>query len=94
MGQGLHTKMVQVCATALGIPLSDIHISKTSTDTSANEPPTAASLSSDRFGLAILDACQQVTIRNFLSYSLKSNSSIYASNLTKRKGQMQALRIL
>lgn len=60
MGQGLTTKMVQVCATALGVPLNSVHCARTCTDTAVNEPATAASLSSDRFGLAIMDACQQV----------------------------------
>lgn len=62
MGQGLHTKMIQVCATALGVPVDTIHVSRTSTDTAVNEAATAASLSSDRFGLAIMDACRQVRV--------------------------------
>lgn len=32
MGQGLHTKMCQVAATALKVPLSTVHISETATD--------------------------------------------------------------
>lgn len=60
MGQGLHTKLTQVCATAMGVPLRDVHVMRTSTDTAANESPTAASVSSDRYGMAIIDACEQV----------------------------------
>eukprot|EP00049_Salpingoeca_infusionum_P018412 m.357132 g.357132 ORF g.357132 m.357132 type:complete len:1353 (+) comp17719_c0_seq1:77-4135(+) len=60
MGQGLHTKMIQVAATALNVPVGTVHISKTSTDTTPNEFPTAGSMSSDRFGLAILNACKQL----------------------------------
>ena len=60
MGQGLYTKLTQVCATAMGVPLRDVHVTRTSTDTSANEQPTAASVSSDRYGMAIIDACEQV----------------------------------
>ncbi|XP_078068351.1 xanthine dehydrogenase/oxidase [Mustelus asterias] len=58
MGQGLHTKMVQVASKALGIPVSRIHISETSTNTVPNTSPTAASVSSDLNGMAIYNACQ------------------------------------
>eukprot|EP00045_Choanoeca_perplexa_P015367 m.192536 g.192536 ORF g.192536 m.192536 type:complete len:1321 (+) comp16963_c0_seq4:154-4116(+) len=63
MGQGLHTKMIQVCATALQVPVSSVHVSKTTTDTTVNDVSTAASLSSDRYGLAIMDACSQINER-------------------------------
>ena len=53
-GQGLHTKMIQVASRALGIPMSKIHISETSTDKVPNTSPTAASASSDLNGGAIL----------------------------------------
>ncbi|KAG9467884.1 hypothetical protein GDO78_014101 [Eleutherodactylus coqui] len=53
MGQGLHTKMIQVASKALGIPTSKIHISETSTNTVPNASPTAASVSSDLNGMAI-----------------------------------------
>uniref|UniRef100_A0A671QHA9 Xanthine dehydrogenase/oxidase n=1 Tax=Sinocyclocheilus anshuiensis TaxID=1608454 RepID=A0A671QHA9_9TELE len=53
MGQGLHTKMVQVASKTLGIPCSKIHITETSTNTVPNTSPTAASASSDLNGMAI-----------------------------------------
>ena len=53
MGQGLHTKMVQVCSHCLGIPVDVVHISETSTNTVANSSPTAASASSDLYGMAV-----------------------------------------
>ncbi|XP_037552441.1 xanthine dehydrogenase/oxidase isoform X2 [Nematolebias whitei] len=58
MGQGLHTKMVQVASRVLGIPCSKIHISETSTNTVANTSPTAASASSDLNGAAVQNACE------------------------------------
>jgi xanthine dehydrogenase/oxidase len=54
MGQGLHTKMVQVAATALDIPIEFIHISETSTAAVPNTSPTAASVSSDLNGMAVM----------------------------------------
>ncbi|XP_056424495.1 xanthine dehydrogenase/oxidase isoform X4 [Hyla sarda] len=63
MGQGLHTKMIQVASKALGIPTSKIHISETSTNTVPNTSPTAASVSSDINGMAIYNACQTLLQR-------------------------------
>ena len=63
MGQGLHTKMVQVCARALGIPPSKVHISEMATNTVANASPTAASVSSDLYGMAVKKACEQIKER-------------------------------
>ncbi|TPX59849.1 hypothetical protein SpCBS45565_g07639 [Spizellomyces sp. 'palustris'] len=63
MGQGLHTKMVQVAAQALGVPVSKVHLSETQTSTVPNTSATAASVSSDLNGMAILDACEKLNTR-------------------------------
>ncbi|XP_054265328.1 xanthine dehydrogenase-like [Macrosteles quadrilineatus] len=63
MGQGLHTKMIQVASRALGIPASLIHISETSTDKVPNTGATAASSGSDLNGMAIIDACNKLNER-------------------------------
>ncbi|XP_075719550.1 xanthine dehydrogenase/oxidase [Rhinoderma darwinii] len=63
MGQGLHTKMIQVASKALGIPTSKIYISETSTNTVPNTSPTAASVSSDLNGMAVCNACQTLLQR-------------------------------
>ncbi|XP_073682885.1 xanthine dehydrogenase/oxidase isoform X1 [Garra rufa] len=63
MGQGLHTKMVQVASKTLGIPCSKIHITETSTNTVPNTSPTAASASSDLNGMAVYNACQTLLQR-------------------------------
>ncbi|KAM5584530.1 xanthine dehydrogenase 1 [Rosa sericea] len=63
MGQGLHTKVAQVAASAFNIPLSSVFISETSTDKVPNASPTAASASSDMYGAAVLDACEQIKAR-------------------------------
>jgi xanthine dehydrogenase/oxidase len=63
MGQGLHTKMTMIAAETLGVPLSDVHISETATNTVANTSSTAASASSDLNGYAIFNACAQINER-------------------------------
>lgn len=63
MGQGLHTKMTQIAAEALQVPLANVFISETATNTVANTSSTAASASSDLNGYAIFNACQQLNER-------------------------------
>ena len=63
MGQGLHTKMTMIAAQALGVPLSDVFVSETATNTVANTSSTAASASSDLNGYAIFNACEQLNER-------------------------------
>ena len=73
MGQGLHTKMiqvrvalvmlVQVAAHTLGISHDKVHITETGTDTVPNTPPTAASAGSDLNGMAVLEACKEINRR-------------------------------
>jgi xanthine dehydrogenase large subunit len=63
MGQGLHTKMLQVAATALGVPLSTVRLAPTRTDKVPNTSATAASSGADLNGGAIKNACEQITAR-------------------------------
>ena len=63
MGQGLHTKMTMIAAEALGVPLEDVFISETATNTVANTSSTAASATSDLNGYAIFNACAQINER-------------------------------
>ncbi|GAA1900362.1 xanthine dehydrogenase molybdopterin binding subunit [Lapillicoccus jejuensis] len=63
MGQGLHTKMLQVAATALGVPLSRVRLAPTRTDKVPNTSATAASSGADLNGGAVKDACEQVRDR-------------------------------
>lgn len=53
MGQGLHTKMVQVCSCLLKIPAAKIHILETNSSIVCNASPTAASYSTDLYGMAV-----------------------------------------
>ena len=63
MGQGLHTKMCQVAATALGIESTLVFISETATDKVPNASPSAASASSDLYGMAVLLAARELAER-------------------------------
>ncbi|KAF7155382.1 hypothetical protein CNMCM5623_007453 [Aspergillus felis] len=63
MGQGLYTKMVQVAAEELGVPVENIYTQDTSSYQTANPSPTAASAGSDLNGMAVKDACDQLNER-------------------------------
>ena len=60
MGQGLHTKMIQVAATALGVPMQSVRLAPTRTDKVPNTSATAASSGADLNGGAVKDACEQI----------------------------------
>ncbi|KAA8909285.1 Molybdopterin-binding domain of aldehyde dehydrogenase-domain-containing protein [Sphaerosporella brunnea] len=77
MGQGLYTKMLQVCAEELQVPLSSIFTSDSSSATVANPSSTAASSGSDLNGMAIKVACAQLNSR-LLPYRTKFNNDMKA----------------
>ncbi|MDO5754431.1 xanthine dehydrogenase molybdopterin binding subunit [Arthrobacter sp.] len=63
MGQGLHTKMLQVAATALGLPLRRVRLAPTRTDKVPNTSATSASTGSDLNGGAVKNACELILDR-------------------------------
>ncbi len=63
MGQGLHTKMLQVAATALGLPMERVRLAPTRTDKVPNTSATAASSGADLNGAAVKHACDQIVER-------------------------------
>jgi xanthine dehydrogenase large subunit len=65
MGQGLHTKVLQIAADALGLALDSVRIMATRTDKVPNTSATAASSGSDLNGAAVLSAC--TTLRRRLA---------------------------
>jgi xanthine dehydrogenase large subunit len=60
MGQGLHTKVLQVAATTLGVPLERVRLAPTRTDKVPNTSATAASSGADLNGAAVKHACEQI----------------------------------
>lgn len=63
MGQGLYTKMCQIAAQELNVPVDAIFTQDTTTYQIANASPTAASSGSDLNGMAVKDACDQLNSR-------------------------------
>ncbi|MGM9481338.1 xanthine dehydrogenase molybdopterin binding subunit [Roseateles sp. NT4] len=63
MGQGLNTKVAQVVAHELGLPLSSVRCSATDTSKVANTSATAASTGSDLNGKAAQDAARKIKAR-------------------------------
>ncbi len=63
MGQGLNTKVAQVVAHELGLPLQAVRCTATDTQKIANTSATAASTGSDLNGKAAQDAARQVRVR-------------------------------
>ncbi|MEM6910309.1 MAG: xanthine dehydrogenase molybdopterin binding subunit [Verrucomicrobiota bacterium] len=63
MGQGLHTKILQVTMRELGLPAERVRLMHTRTDKVPNTSATAASSGSDLNGMAVADACAQLKAR-------------------------------
>jgi xanthine dehydrogenase large subunit len=63
MGQGLHTKILQIAAESLGVPPAFVRIMPTRTDKVPNTSATAASSGSDLNGAAVRDACETLKRR-------------------------------
>lgn len=63
MGQGLHTKMVAVCAHELGVTTAQVRCMATATDKVPNTSATAASSGSDLNGMAVQAACAEIRER-------------------------------
>lgn len=71
MGQGLFTKMIQISSSALEIDYNKIYISESATDKVPNSSPTAASISSDLYGMAVINACD-ILKKRLLPYKVNN----------------------
>ena len=72
--------MEQVAAQKFCIPISLVHIADTTTDKVPNASPTAASASSDLYGQATFNACEEIMQR--LEKYIKEEQSVYSENST------------
>jgi xanthine dehydrogenase large subunit len=86
MGQGLHTKVQQIAAEALGLPLSAVRIMPTRTDKVPNTSATAASSGSDLNGAAVRVACE--TLRGRLAAVAAETFGTQPEALTFRNGRI------
>ena len=86
MGQGLHTKMLQVAADSLGVPLESLRVMATRTDKIPNTSATAASSGSDLNGAAIKAACE--TLKERLAEVAGRHFNVPASEIVIEHGRV------
>jgi len=86
MGQGLHTKMLQIAADALGVPLDSLRMMATRTDKIPNTSATAASSGSDLNGAAIRNACE--TLKERLAEVAGRHFDVPASEIVIEHGRV------
>jgi xanthine dehydrogenase large subunit len=91
MGQGLHTKMIQVAATALGVPVDRVRLAPTRTDKVPNTSATAASSGADLNGGAVQDACHQ--IRDRLAHVAARRLGVHPADVRFRDGKVTGLSV-
>lgn len=87
MGQGLHTKVMQVVANVFGLPLSAVRVSATDTSKVPNTSATAASSGTDLNGKAAEAAA--LTIRERLTEFAASRYQVAASAVCFDQGQVR-----
>lgn len=63
MGQGVHTKIMQIASRELQIPISNVHVVETSTASVPNTVVSGGSLGTDVNGMAVKSACQKLLQR-------------------------------
>ena len=87
MGQGLYTKMLQVAARSLGVPVTQFRTMPTATDKIPNTSPTAASSGSDLNGQAVRAACETLKTR-LAEVAVKLLAAPSASTLIFENGEV------
>lgn len=88
MGQGLHTKIWQITADALGLLPEAIRIMPTRTDKVPNTSATAASSGTDLNGAAVLSACN--TLRRRLATIAAAELGVDAEEVVFEAGRVYA----
>jgi xanthine dehydrogenase/oxidase len=83
MGQGLHTKIAQVVAHEMNVPLGYVRVVRNNTDAIVNAPATAASTGFDLNGGAVVAACR----------TLKKRLDAVCDEVKRRKPELGDLRL-
>lgn len=83
MGQGLNTKLAQLVAYEMNVPLSLVRIVRNNTDVIVNAPATAASTGFDLNGGAVVMACR----------TLKKRLDAVCDEVRRRKPELGDLRL-
>ncbi|HEV2611010.1 MAG TPA: xanthine dehydrogenase molybdopterin binding subunit [Noviherbaspirillum sp.] len=98
MGQGVHTKVMQVVAHELGISLDRVRIAATDTAKVANTSATAASTGADLNGKAAQDAARRIRLRlaEFASgrYGGSAEDVVFADNMVHVNGNAYEFTVL
>ena len=91
MGNGVHTKIAQLAAHALGLPFSKIKVSATRTDKVPNTSACAASSTTDLNGAATLNAIFKIkmNLATYVKrkYKIKNSEGVYENEIVKFKGK-------
>jgi xanthine dehydrogenase molybdopterin binding subunit len=85
MGQGLHTKILQIASAELGVSIDRIKISATNTSKVPNTSATAASSGSDLNGMAVKDAIETIKDRLAAHALNKFRTNLKTKSLNTRK---------
>ena len=86
MGQGLYTKIAQIVASELGLPLEHIEVTSTRTDKVPNTSPTAASSGTDLNGQAARNAA--LAIKQRLIDHIVDTHQVDAENVVFEDGHV------
>ena len=89
MGQGLYTKIAQIVASELGLPLEHIEVTSTRTDKVPNTSPTAASSGTDLNGQAARNAA--LAIKQRLIDHIVDTHQVDAENVVFEDGNVSWL---
>jgi len=89
MGQGLFTKIQQIAAEALGVPLKAIRLMPTRTDKVPNTSATAASTGADLNGAAVKEACEKIKGR--LAVVAAQKLGVHPADVVFQDGQVYSI---